>query len=159
MARLLRRGDVVMTAALLVVFAIMVGEASGYPRDSRLFPVLVGTIGLAVAALLLFRILRGQVPPGGEADEGAPDAAPLAAALLAPPLFGVGIWLIGFWASTALVAFFGPAFMGYRSIWRRALLAAGTVAMLAVLFPVVLDLPLPQGLAIDYLFPIPDDED
>ena len=159
MARLLRRGDVVMTAVLLVVFAVMVGEASRYPRDSRLFPVLIGSIGLAVAALLLFRMLRGQVAPGGEPDEGAPDAASLPAALLAAPLFGLGVWLIGFWAAAALVTFFGPAMMGYRSLWRRAVLAAATVALLAVLFPVVLNLPLPQGLAIEYLFPIPDDED
>lgn len=159
MARLLRRGDVVMTAALLAVFAVMVGEASRYPRDSRLFPMLIGSIGLLVAGLLLFRMLRGQVEASGEPDEGAPDAASLPVALLAAPLYGFGIWLVGFWIASALVTFFGPAMMGYRSLWRRAMLAAGTVALLAVLFPVVLNLPLPQGLAIEYLFPIPDDED
>ena len=159
MARLLRRGDVVMTAALLAVFAVMVGEASRYPRDSRLFPMLIGSIGLLVAGLLLFRMLRGQVEASGEPDEGASDAASLPVALLAAPLYGFGIWLVGFWIASALVTFFGPAMMGYRSLWRRAMLAAGTVALLAVLFPVVLNLPLPQGLAIEYLFPIPDDED
>lgn len=159
MARLLRRGDVVMTAVLLAVFAVMVGEASRYPRDSRLFPMLIGSIGLLVAGLLLFRMLRGQVPASGEPDEGAPGAASLPAALLAAPLFGLGVWLVGFWIASALVTFFGPAMMGYRSLWRRALLAACTVGLLAVLFPVVLNLPLPQGLAIEYLFPIPDDED
>jgi len=151
-----------MAAALLAVFAVMVGEATRYPRDSRMFPILIGSIGLLVAILLLVRLLRGTVrhaagedPEGGEAFH----AAPLWAALLAAPVFGIVLVLFGFWVATALCAFFGPAVMGYRSLWRRVALTLGTLAAFAVLFPVVLDVSLPRGEIVDIVFKVPDDED
>ena len=162
MLGLLRRGDTLMTAALLVAFAVMVGEAMRYPRDSRLFPIMVGTLGAAAALLLLLRILRGLVsPPGGEdvEEEGFVPAAPLWAALVAAPAFGLVMYVLGFWAATALCAFFGPAVMGYRDLRRRIALTLGTLAALALLFPLVLNLPLPRGEVMDRFFQVPDDED
>jgi hypothetical protein len=162
MSNLLRRGDALMAAGLLVVFAIMLGEATRYPLDSRMFPMLIGGVGLAVAVLLLARILRrpADAPAGEDAGEAsATHAAPLWAALLAAPAFGLVMYGLGFWAATALCTFFGPAVMGYRGVLRRALLTLGTLAVLAVLFPVVLDVPLPRGELVDIVFKVPDDED
>lgn len=161
MAGLLRRGDAWMTVALLVILAVMVGEATRYPRDSRLFPMLVGSVGVAAAMLLLLRMATGQVrQPARDEEEGAGiGAAPLWVALLAPPLFGVVTWLFGFLAAAALAAFFAPAFMGERRLLRRVALALGTVAALHLLFPVTLNVPLPRGEIMDRLFAVPDDED
>jgi small-conductance mechanosensitive channel len=162
MTGLLRRGELMMAAALLAVFAVMVGEATRYPRDSRMFPILIGGVGLLVAALLLVRLLRGTVrhAPGEDPEEGeAFHAAPLWAALIAAPAFGIVMVLFGFWVATALCAFFGPAVMGYRSLWRRAALTLGTLAAFAILFPVVLDVSLPRGEIVDIVFKVPDDED
>ncbi len=162
MTALSRRGDAWMTAALLLVFAVMVGEATRYPRDSRLFPVLIGAIGVLMAGLLLLRMLRGEVrPPAGEdvEEEGFVPAAPLWAALLASPFYALVLWLAGAWVATALCAFFGPAVMGYRSLRARIGLTLGTLLALAVLFPVILNLPLPRGEIMDRWYQVPDDED
>jgi hypothetical protein len=162
MPGLLRRGDAAMTAALLMVFAVMVGEASRYPRDSRLFPVMVGIAGLALAALLLLRMAQGAVAkPSGEDVEEADfvPAAPLWAAVLAAPLFGLVMWVVGFWAATVICTFFGPAVMGYRRLRVRIGLTIGTLAVMVVLFPVMLNLPMPRGEIMDRMFQVPDDED
>ncbi len=162
MRSLLRRGDTVMTAALLVVFAIMVGEASRYPRDSRLFPTIIGAVGAALALLLLLRILRGAAAkPSGDDVEDADfvPAAPLWAAIAAAPLFGLVMWVAGFWAASVLCTFFGPAVMGYRGLRTRIGLTLGTLALMVVLFPVILNLPMPRGEIMDRLFQVADDED
>lgn len=159
LARMLR-GDAALAAALLVVFAGMIGIATGYPRDSRLFPTLVGAAGLAAAALLLLGILAGSVraPPRDEDGDGL-GALPLWQAMLVPPVFGLVLWLLGFWVAAALAAFLVPAMMGVRSLRRRIALALGTVAMLYLLFPLTLDIPLPRGEVMDRVFAVPDDED
>lgn len=156
----LRRGDLLLTAALLGLFAFMLGEAARYPRDSRLFPTIIGVVGLVAAALLLLRILMGAVsPPPRDEEEGGPGAAPLWAALLGAPVFGLLMWVAGFWVATAFVAFFGPATMGYRDIRRRLALALGTLGVLYVLFPLVLNLPLPRGEIMERLFATPIEEE
>ncbi len=155
----LRRGDTAFTAALLVLFAVMLGVAQRYPRDSRLFPMLVAGLGVAIALLLLFRLARGEVrAPRGE-EEGGDGAAPVWAAVAAPIVFGFVMWLAGFWVASALACFVMPATMGYRDLRHRAALALGTLAVLYLLFPVALDLPMPRGMLLDRFYEVPDDED
>jgi hypothetical protein len=139
----------------------MIGEATRYPRDSRLFPLIVGGIGLVLALLLLARIAMGQVraPSKEDAEEGEAPAAPLWAALLAAPAFGLVMYALGFWVATALCCFFGPAVMGYRGLRTRIALTLGTLAALALLFPLLLNLPLPRGEVMDRFYQVPDDED
>lgn len=158
----LRRSDAALAVVLLALFAAMLLEASGYPYDSRLFPSLIGVVGLLAAALLLLRMATGAVrQPAHDEDEegGGIGAAPLWVALLAPPVFGLAMWLLGFWAAAGLAAFFGPAVMGERSLRRRAALALGTVVALYVLFPLTLNVPLPRGEIMERFFQVPDDEE
>ena len=49
--------------------------------------------------------------------------------------------------------------MGYRDIRRRLALALGTLGVLYVLFPLVLNLPLPRGEIMERLFATPIEEE
>jgi len=158
------RAETQTAAALVVVFAIVIGEATRYPRDSRLFPMIVGAAGILMSLLLLVRLLRRPDPVGPvdatdeEAGEPAGHRTPLWIALAASPLFGLVMWLAGFWVATALTVFLGPWVMGYRNLRRRILLTVGTVLVLWLLFPVLLKVPLPAGEIADRFFYVDDDD-
>jgi hypothetical protein len=89
-------------AALLVVFAVMVGEASRYPRDSRLFPMLIGSGDDPIADAVNFNL---KIGPAARAvrDAGiAAEARPLLAAALGPYLADDEVQLPGaIWLVTA----------------------------------------------------------
>jgi len=155
----LRRGDALFAGVLLLLFAVMLGVAQRYPRDSRLFPAIVAGLGVLIAGMLLLKLARGRVAtPRGE-EEGGEGAAPVWVSVLAPIGFGLVMWLVGFWVATALVCFLIPATMGYRDLRHRLALALGTLTVLYLLFPVALDLPMPRGVLMDRFFEVPDDED
>ncbi|MCC7425510.1 MAG: tripartite tricarboxylate transporter TctB family protein [Alphaproteobacteria bacterium] len=155
-----------MGIVLMAMFLIVLVEAARYPRDARLFPTVIGAAGLAMAALHLVRSLTGRLAGAGRgagAEEGedvagASPPTPLWIAVAAAPTFGIVMWLFGFWIATGLVVFLGPWVMGYRNLARRVLLTVGTLAVLAFMFPYLLNVPLPTGLVWDEIFYV-DDED
>jgi putative tricarboxylic transport membrane protein len=155
----LRRSDAALAGALLVLFAGMLAEGARYPYDSRLLPTIVGVVGMAAAALLLLRMAVGAVRRAEKEEEGGGiGATPVWVAMLVPPVFGLVMWLFGFAVAAALAAFFVPGLMGERRLLRRLVLALGTVAALHLLFPVILNVPLPRGEIMDRIFEVPDDE-
>lgn len=151
---------------LLAVFVVVLAEAARYPRDARLFPIVIGVTGLCMAGLHLVRSLTGRLGGAGRGAEaaetedqaGASPPTSLWIAIAAAPSFGLVMWLFGFWIATGLVVFLGPWVMGYRNLVRRVALTAGTLAVLAFMFPYMLNVPLPTGLVWEEIFYV-DDED
>lgn len=149
------REEFVLAGCLAVLFAAVAILAQGFPRDARLFPTVVGTAGalLSVTAFAIaFRARRrGGPPPDATAEEAAETPRRLGLAVLSPPLFGLVLWIFGFYVASFLAALVMPPLMGYPQ--RRVLLpfAVVTVVATALLFPVALDVSLPHGLIGDWL--------
>lgn len=145
------RAEVALALALAALFGVVIGTALGYPRDARLFPIIIGTGGLVLSlALALAVMIRGGAPLADTAakpDEArdAHGSGRIVLAVLASPVFGLLLWLVGFWIATAIAVFAVPWMMGYRNKAMLALLALGTIAVLALTFPYLLKVGLPIG--------------
>lgn len=136
-------GGRLFAALIGIFFGVQFVLALGYPSDPRLFPLIVSAIGFFLAMALTLGF--GFDEQDGEPTQQRPGRRQLELAILAPPAFGFGLWLLGFWLAT-LVAIPAIAYLlGYRN---RAVIAAVTVGValsIGVLFPLV-HVPLPHGL-------------
>ncbi|MBM3487857.1 MAG: hypothetical protein FJX67_14695 [Alphaproteobacteria bacterium] len=145
------RAEVTIALGLAAVFAVVVGTALGYPRDARLFPVIIGTGGLVLSLALAILALMGRnvaaagTTPDMASEEAGAGPARFALAVLAAPVFGLLLWLVGFWIATAVAVYAIPWLMGYRHRLKLLLLALGTIAAHVVTFPLLLKVPLPVG--------------
>lgn len=149
------REEFALAAVVAAFFAAVVLLAQAFPHDARLFPTIVGTVGFALSCIVLGIALRartrGGPPPDATEAEAAERPQRLPLAILSPVLFGLALWIFGFYVASFLAALIMPPLMGFPH--RRLVLpfAAITVVATAILFPLVLDIALPRGLVGDWL--------
>ena len=72
-------------------------------------------------------------------------------ALLSAPVFGLAFWLFGFVVASLAAMLLMPALMGYSNRRQLVIVAVVTVALLALVFPYLLNVDLPHGLVGDWL--------
>jgi hypothetical protein len=135
-------GGRLFAALIAIFFAVQFVLALGYPSDPRLFPLIVSAIGFVLAMALTLGFGFGE--QDGEPTQRA-GRRQLELAILAPPAFGFGLWLLGFWLAT-LVAIPSIAWLlGYRNRTVIAAVTVGVALSIGVLFPLV-HVSLPHGL-------------
>lgn len=134
--------------ALFAVFGTVLWFGARYPRDAGLFPMIAGSVGLAITALIVAAD-RGAVDGGAPEQMSAPPAR-TAIALLSAPVFAALVWSAGFYVASFLALFLLPWLLGYRRPFVLLLVAVSGVAILAALFAGAMDMPLPQGLLGDW---------
>ena len=135
-------GGRVFAAVIGVFFAVQFVLALGYPSDPRLFPLIVSTTGFFLAVALVAGFGFGE-----EEDDPVTPAGrrQLMLAVLSPPAFALGLWLIGFWLATLVAVPSIAWLLGYRN---KAVIGAVTIGLMVsigVLFPLV-HVALPAGL-------------
>jgi hypothetical protein len=141
---------VVAAAALVTIFAVMVVLSFGYPRDARLFPLIVCAAGLCFGIGILIVEIRRR-PVIGENSAKLPeffrskDATQRWTALMAAPLYGLLLLLTGFYLASGITLVVLPYFLGYRRFWFLVGLAVVTIAVVNVLFSYVMDMSMPKG--------------
>lgn len=134
-----------LAAFLLVIFAAEVAIALGYPRDPRLFPVIIGSAGVA---LCLLQIFDSAAAPGPLPGSGEPATArePLPWLPVATPIaFGAGLWLFGFWVTLGVGT---PALISRLGERRPVVLIAATggILLLALGMFGLIRAEVPQGI-------------
>jgi len=164
------RADLILALAFVGVFAYAAGEALSWPSNARLFPLAIVVPSLALALLQAAWSARGGGPkvamtgpdsaravtPEAEADEEedlAPRERVRRGSVFLAWILGMlaAIWLIGFVASTALLALAYSRIMGHES-WRAALgVTIVSWAMVFGLFDRLLHVPLPPGVLLGAL--------
>lgn len=146
--------EIVLAVLLLVVFAGVVGLATGFSPEAQVFPSIIGTAGIVLSAGVVIAALRdrkaGTAPPESATGE-ATTSGRLWLALLSAPAFGLVFWIFGFYVASFLTALAMPFLMGYRNRRVVPVFAVVTVAATALLFPYVLDVSLPHGVVGDWL--------
>jgi hypothetical protein len=144
--------------ALVLVFGFMLMEARAWPTAARIVPQIVGSLGLAFAALSLANAALRREPDAAAAAghmDLASDTGHLPGGTVlarAAAFFG---WFIAFMASTALIGLlptvplFVAAYMRLenREPWRLVLaLAGGFTLFIYVVFDRLLAVPWPESL-------------
>jgi hypothetical protein len=149
------REEFSLIAVLLLFFAGIVAFAFKSPFDARLFPVVIGTAGILLTlgiAVGQVRRYRSGAPAVRDDDPAAKVAWPrFATALTSAPVFGLLFWLFGFVVASLAAMLLMPVLMGYRNRRRLVIIALVTVALLALVFPYLLNVALPHGLIGDWL--------
>ncbi len=145
-------------ATLTLLFIVLNREANSFFPDARLYPYVMTVIGLAIAALSVFRVLLGKEPNkdaqnGKEwtlSAEGTRHAYKKTIIYLAMfSSFYFGIWIMGFRiAAFVFVLGFFRSF-GHNYPW--SVVYALTGLMLVEGLSRVLGLVLPPGLLIGLL--------
>lgn len=146
-------------AALALVLAYVAASGFGGRGLSGLFPAVVGTVGLIAALVNLVQVLRGTDAGAENQMPAGADARTMAVLSLGvPSLYAVLLWLLGFWAASAVVLLGLPRLLGYRN-W-KAVLAVGALTLLAVqvVFVGVFEMRLPQGLVMQSVLDALDPE-
>src|SRR5437763_9440305 len=95
------REEFALIAFLFVFFIAIVVLARGIPFDARLFPVIIGSIAIALTLLIAleqWRLARRNdtAPVDDDDPEVRADWPRLATALFSAPVFGLLFWLFGF---------------------------------------------------------------
>ena len=141
---------------MVMIFGIMVGVAFQYPKDARLFPLIVGTIGLILSLGVLSQSVSLHLSERSAVEPPAPDASstqePHAMrvrsyiALSAAPAYGILLWLAGFYISSGAALIVLPYGLGYRKLGRLLLLMVVSVVLMRIMFTYVMGIQMPPGL-------------
>lgn len=151
------REEFSLIALLFLIFVGIVVFAFRLPFDARLFPMVIGTTGLFLCAIIIIDEIRrwqsrdsANAVPKEEPSAGA-DRPRQALALLSAPVFGLLLWLFGFFMASLVALLAMPRMMGMRN-WRLILVVAfATIVALALIFPLLLGVNLPHGVVGDWL--------
>src|SRR6266851_9874222 len=150
------REELALIALLFFFFVGIVALSFNNPFDARLFPLVVGTAGILLTLVIAIEQLRrrhsGDTSVVDAGDPATKVAWPrFATALLSAPVFGLLFWLFGFVIASLAAMLLMPLLMGYSNRRRLVLVAVVTVAVLALIFPYLLNVDLPHGLVGDWL--------
>jgi putative tricarboxylic transport membrane protein len=144
----------VVAECLVVVFAVVIVVGRNYPPDARLFPTVVASLGLLLCAIFLGASTLSPAYARRAADDREESAGDLRAfwvACITPPIYCLGIYLVGFHASTLIAMLVMPRLLGYRGWTRLIAIAVGTVVVLHLVFVVAVEVELPNGLLGEYI--------
>ena len=150
------REEFSLIAVLLLFFAGIVVFSFKNPFDARLFPLVIGTAGILLTLIIaLEQVHRQRAGAADTVDERDPATRVgwprFATALLSAPVFGLAFWLFGFVVASLAAMLLMPALMGYSNRRQLVIVAVVTVALLALVFPYLLNVDLPHGLVGDWL--------
>jgi putative tricarboxylic transport membrane protein len=136
--------------AILVHVAMVGFAARGL---AGLFPAIVGTVGAVAALANLIQAVRGRDAGSGEAPPEGADGPWLAGLSYGvPAAYAVMLWLLGFWAASAVTLLALPWLLGYRRPVVVLLVCVGTLLAVQLVFVQVFDMVLPRGLLVERLF-------
>jgi Tripartite tricarboxylate transporter TctB family len=150
------REELALIALLFIFFVGIVALSFNTPFDARLFPIVIGSAGILLTLVIAVEQLRlrraGDASPlKGDDPASKVDWPRFATARLSAPVFGLLFWLLGFVVASFAAMLLMPLLMGYANRRRLVVLAVVTVALLALIFPYLLNVDLPHGLVGDWL--------
>src|SRR5262245_44749978 len=139
---------------LVVVFAVVIIVGRNYPPDARLFPTIVASLGLLLCAIFLAACLASPAyvrRAAADMEEALGDVRGFWISCVTPPIYCVGIYLLGFHVASFIAMLVMPWLLGYRDRWRLVAVAAAVVIVLHLVFVVAVEVELPNGLLGDFL--------
>jgi len=151
------REEAALIVVVLIIFVGIIAFSLPLPFDAKLFPLVIGAAGILLCIAIGIQEFRrrASTAPADVVSNTDPAVAAdwprFATALLSAPVFGLVLWLFGFFVASLAAMFLMPILMGYSN--RRMMLIVGlaTVAVLAVFFPYLVGVNLPHGVVGDWL--------
>jgi hypothetical protein len=129
-----------MASTLGGYFLYQLIAAYRYPREPALFPQIVGVAGVLLSVSIVVRALISTPP---QADRLEMRRVALAVAV--PIIYGIALWLVGYWVASAAVLVAFPVLLGYRRVAVLLAVCAGVVVFFGVALS-YLEVSLPKGL-------------
>jgi hypothetical protein len=151
------REEFALVALLLLLFGGVIVFAIRLPFDAKLFPLLIGSSGILLCLAITVQELRQRrsAAPAYVVDDDDPAAnatwTRYLTALLSAPVFGLIFWLFGFFVASFAAMSVMPRLMNYTNRRMTVLVGLATVAVLAVFFPYLVGVSLPNGVVGDWL--------
>ena len=145
-------GQVLTAVVMLAIFVTMSLMALGFPEKARLMPLMIGIPGSVLALVQVLRELRTAIDKAVEADEEQWQARRNERHMFIwMLLFFFGFLGFGFIYAAPLLVF-GFLYVGKEeTIKVGAIGAAGTWAVLYGLFEQAFEIPLFDGLLIEWI--------
>jgi hypothetical protein len=144
-------GRVVTALVMFMIFACMSAIALGFTEKARLMPLLVGIPGTILGIVELINEMRATVKQAASGEQAEVVTRAERAMLGWVGLFLLGILCFGF-IYTAPVLVFAFMLAGKKETLTVALIsAAGAWAVLYGFFQVAMEIPLFQGLVVEYM--------
>jgi putative tricarboxylic transport membrane protein len=145
--------------ALIVVLALALYQAVGWPHDTKLFPVAIGLVtfvlSIDVFARDVYRVYFSGAQIAADEDAEFIENFNLRASvrvLLWLCGFSLAIWVLGFYAAALIFVFLFVWLNAREKIGSSLIYAAATVGCIYVLFVVVLQQLIYPGLVQSYFF-------
>ena len=150
--RVFLNGRVFTALVMFVVFSAMSLMAFGFPDRARLMPLMVGIPGAVLSLVQLLTELRATLDQAGETEERLREALGAERQMFTWMfLFFFGILGFGFIYAAPLLVF-GFLWFGKEESLKVAFVgAAATWGVLYGLFQTAFEIPLFQGLLVEWL--------
>lgn len=150
------REEFVLIGLVLFVFIGNILFALHLPFDAKLFPTVIGCAGALLCFLIViaeFRRWRTQAASAIRNDDPATHVEwqRYALALGSTPVFGLLLWLLGFFVASLAAMIAMPWLMGFRDRKVIALVTVVTIVILTLIFPYFVGVNLPHGIVGDWL--------
>ena len=146
-------GEVITASCFLGFFVLWLVLAFAFPKDARLFPIIVSGAGSILSLMVLLAV--GKLPPA-EADTETLEGSKVAdtkellprgtVALLGFPAYYLMVTLVGFHVVSILLIMVMPFLMGYRRPVPLFVIGLVTVLVVSYSFSATLQVRLPQGI-------------
>jgi hypothetical protein len=138
--------EIVFATTLVVVALAVIATASGYPRESATYPIVIG-VGIAVLGLWIglreiLKRRRADALPGTFAENGPRLIIGLAALVI----YFAAVSLIGFILPSLALGVLLPAAVGFRGWSLSATVAAISVLTILLIFVLALERPIPPDI-------------
>ena len=154
-----RKAEIAFSLMMVMVFAFAIYEARGWRIYARLLPWVIGFPMLTLALIQLAIDIRNRGTKSDDRTAGeeevqipAPVVQRRTFSIIAW-LFGLflAIWVLGFIVSIPLFTFLYLKIESGESWWLAILLGAVTWGFTVGLFQLVLTIPFPPGLLVDWI--------
>lgn len=138
-------GSRIISLLLFLLFLVVVLEGQRYQAEARLFPMIVGAAGMALAAAV-FALHGGEGAPRSEHAGGRAPPLRRLVAIAAAPAYSLLVWTVGFYLASLIAIFVLPQLLGYSRPILLAAIAAASVAIIAAVFSWGMAMSMPAGI-------------
>ena len=149
-------GSLVFAAVGFAIFAFVYAQTMSFSPEARAFPRFVAVIGMIGAAIAFVQSLQAvqaarRQRGGPSTDDTGPRRSDLLVSYLGPPLYGAMLLIFGFWIASAIFLAGLLVVLGERRPAMVALITAGTVGAIYLVFEVGFNIRLPGSLLLQVL--------
>jgi hypothetical protein len=149
-------GSALLSVLGLLVFALIFTETGNFSPEARPFPRLIAIVGMLGAAIALAQSWRAALAVRRmervvSRSEAGPTWRDIAVSYAGPPIYGVMLFVLGFWIASLVFLTGLLAVLGERRPAVMTAIAVGTLGAIYGVFELAFGIRLPGSMLIQVL--------